>query len=221
MKRPQPSRHVRFSIEADLTEIPMKLAVLTAIVGCMTLPWAAYGQEPGGALGYEPQVCQATVEAVQGGDEIQDRMQALWYLRFCGSDGASALASELARLRTVSDLSRLHLTYHPIAAVTDAEILDAALQLAGDQGATAESRIMAMRLLMSYEGNSEVMPPLASFLAGGTVQLVGERRAAPIEVTALASDWELVARTLLTRMANDAGERDPVRNAARWALSSF
>lgn len=80
---------------------------------------------------------------------------------------------------------------------------------------------MAMRLLMSYEGNSEVMPPLASFLAGGTVQLVGERRAAPIEVTALASDWELVARTLLTRMANDAGERDPVRNAARWALSSF
>jgi hypothetical protein len=187
----------------------------------MLSPWKAHGQEPGRALGYEPQVCQRTVEAVQSGDEIQDRMQALWYLRFCGSDGASALASELARLRTVSDVSRLHLTYHPIAAVRDAEILDAAMQLAGDRGATAESRIMALMLLVAYRGASGVMPSLASFLPGGTVQLVGERRAAPIDVGPLASDWEMVSRTLITRIARDADERDPVRDAARWALSSF
>jgi hypothetical protein len=105
--------------------------------------------------------------------------------------------------------------------VRHAEIHDAALQLAGDAGATAESRIRAVRLLVSYGGASEMMPPLASFLPGGTVQLVAERRNTPIEGVPLASDWEAVARGLLTRIAADAGDVDPVRNAARWALRSF
>lgn len=199
----------------------MRARALTTILISLGLPWHASGQEPASLLGYDPETCQATAEAVRGGDALPDRTQALWYLRLCGPDGASALASEVTRLRGATDLAAVRSAYHAIASVVDSGILDSAFRLAADREATPEARVMAVRLLISYQGDDNVAPSFSSFFPGNQVELTTESGTPKVEHAPLPRDWERRAGDLLERIVADATESEPVRNAARWALSYF
>lgn len=199
----------------------MRPLAITIILVLLALPESGYGQEPTDLLSYDRETCEVTAEALREGAVVSDRTEALWYLRRCGPDGASALASELARLRTTSDWERLLGAYHAISSVLDAGIFESALRLVEDRAASPESRAMAVRLLISYQGSDNVAPSFDSFFSGSSVQLSTESGAAKVEHVALPRDWESTTSDLLEGIAADSTENEAIRNAALWALGFF
>lgn len=199
----------------------MRAPALTTILISLVLPHHVSGQDPTSLLSYDLGTCQATAEAVRDGASLPDRTQALWYLRLCGPDGASALASEVTRLRTTADLAVVQSAYHAIASVVDSGILDSALRLAVDRGATQESRVMAVRLLLSYRTDDTVSPSFSSFSPGNQVELVANSPATRVEHAPLPRAWESRVGDLLAGIVADSTDGQMIRSAARWALSYF
>lgn len=194
------------------------ILILTVAACYSTIAEGLGAQEPLNWVRPDAGTCDYAVRGVSGEASLPDREKALWSLRSCGEDGATALAEELSRLRDISEFKRLLASYYPIASLLDARIVDAALMLASDAAATPASRIVAFKLIVSYKHKHFVSLPPSTFVPGNPPELSAQNDFERFQGDPLPSDWEKSAQDLLSRLSEDGGESETIRYAARWAL---
>jgi len=189
------------------------LFVLTA-----ALPLEGQDQRPGAA--YAADRCREALDALGSAGASTSglhRRQALSWVARCGQEGATALAAELRRLTTVSDSTELMSSYYRIAGVLDSTVLRAAMDLAADRRATAGSRIIALKLLISYADVGRVSLPFSSFLPGNPPTISSQDHFGRVAGAPLPDGWQEGALDLVNRLAEDPAESDTIRHAAGFA----
>ena len=92
--------------------------------------------------------CDKAAKTVQKGHPAHKEQAALNTLLTCGSMGATVTAGALAHSGMESDTDVLTSFYFTVNAWRDADIMSAAMQLAGDPGATFQSRVYAISHLL-------------------------------------------------------------------------
>lgn len=181
------------------------------------LPAASAGQQDT-QLAQRAQACARAATTLQSPDRSIEYWRAVEQLPVCGRDGGRLLARELGRSRTDADSVTLLRLYFQVARIEDANVLDSALALAADPHATPESRIIALKLLVSYVDPSLVSLPFSGFLPGHQPVLATQDHFGRLEATPLPPDWRRRAIALAERLENGAADGDTIRHAAHVAL---
>ena len=194
--------------------IPSVLLSLTQVPGTL----AGQGRPDWTVVNAE--TCASASQIAQDIDS-PERRYALGHLSRCGPQGGRALARELRQLRDESDVVAMQRMFIEIARIRDAEVLEAALELAADRGATLEARVAALRIFVEYQDPTVtttfgyfMLPRSNSSLMVG--QDGGRREGAP-----LPDNWMDDVRMLLARIMEDPSEGESMRHGARRALYQF
>ena len=165
-----------------------------------------------------PEDCARAAGSVRGETVGPERRAAMLYLSRCGPAGGSALADELRRMRGVADTTALLPEYHEIVRIRDAEVLRAALELAGDRSATPESRFTAFKVLISYRDERRAAQPFSSFYPGNSYLPMMQDHGGASAGAPLPDGWLASAVDVVRRVESSAEETDLMREAARRAL---
>lgn len=205
----------------------MRVQIWVLIIA-LTLPTHGLAQAQGW-LHANTQTCSEARQLVERGvdrPEVtrdgSETRNALSHLSRCRVDGGVVLASRLTALRSTTDVEMLQRMFNFISAIRDAEVLNASIELAGDQTATIESRIVALMVFARYQ-DPYVYPEIRYYLLPAVTMARNrsdhpgpQRPGAPLPV-----DWEDRVRSLLTRITEDPGESEAARHAAGLALRDF
>ena len=191
--------------------------MLFLVLGC-AVPTAVMAQQPAWPLTQTPEDCARAASSVRGEPAGAERRATMLYLSRCGPAGGAALADELRRLRGVADTTALLPEYHEIARIRDAEVLRAALELAGDRSATPESRLMAFKVLITYRDEHRAAQPFSSFYPGNSYLPMIQDHGGTSAGAPLPDGWLTTAVDVMRRVESSAEETDLMREAARRAL---
>ena len=194
---------------------------ILALVLTHAMPAAAAAQEQQSAPARKAEACRQAIEIVTAGAALPERREALAYLPRCGAEGGRAMAQELRRLSATSDSATLLKSYYQIARIVDASVLAAALELAEDESATSESRIIAFKVLISFKNPAFTSVPFSGFLPGNPRTVSVQDHFGTNEGSPLPANWQISAREVLERLAANPQGNETIRHAARRALSLF
>lgn len=171
--------------------------------------------------------CDKAVKTVDNERPAHKQKSALNYLKWCEERGATATAQAVGGTRAEGDTLVLLNFYWVVDAWRDAKIMDAALVLAKDPGATIPARVYSIRHLLRLLDSGYVFSygrliagPRVFDLGDGTKLTIpgckqGIGSEAPDKVgTPLSSDYAAEIRRVLAAMVNDVSVPIPVRNAA-------
>jgi hypothetical protein len=195
--------------------------LVVALVLTPAIPVSTMAQQQQSAAAQHAEACQRASEIVDRGTVPSARPEALAYLPKCGARGGRALAQELKRWNATSDSTALLHAYYQIARLVDASVFAAAIEMAEDQRATAESRIIAFKLLVSYKNPALTSLPFSGFLPGNSRTIAVQDHFGTREGSPLPENWESSAHAVLDRVARNSQESETIRHAARRALSFF
>lgn len=145
-----------------------------------------------------------------------------WAIEFIQNcrEGGRVLANAFREARVSRDTVLLDALTRPAIRLRDGELFSAALEIAGDEGASPEARVYAVRTLMwaMYPGGAIQYAELADldpshqrscFGAGPSTHTI----VTPGE-TPMPADYISRAKTLARRISADPSEPRPVRRAA-------
>ena len=170
--------------------------------------------------------CDKAADIIEKGDPKHKEVQALRDLLQCGSGGATTTARALADSRTEQDRMALGDFYAVANQWRDADVMNAAVQVARDATATVPARVFAIRHLLW------LLTPGAEFnyeaLVAGTIvvrSVDGERHTLPcrhgfssdnstVTGTLLPTDFVAQLTSVLNALFADTSVPVPVRNAA-------
>lgn len=162
--------------------------------------------------------CAHAAQVIQAATQGSERAVALDRLAACGVEGGQLLARELRQLRTEADTTPLLRDYYKVVRIRDASVLDTALDLMADRGATAEARIVAMKIIVAYSQPTRVSLPFANFVPGGGHTLASQDHFGQHEGAVLPAGWTGDAMERLGELAADPSESTTIRYAASVAL---
>jgi hypothetical protein len=185
------------------------------------MPAGIAAQDQQSRAAQRAETCRRSVQIVRDDAPSDQRKEALSRLSTCGAEGGSVLASELRGVRTTPDSVLQLKTYYQVARILDAEVLSAALDVAGDPQAAVEARIVSFKLLISYKNRHLVSLAYSGFLPGNPMPMGVQDHYGRLTGTPLPPNWEDEASSLLRRLHNDPAENDTIRFAARRALTFF
>ena len=197
----------------------------TVIVAASARPTSA--QSPPRAPGDVVKTCDKAVKTLRNERPAHKRGDALEYAQFCGQAGAEVTALAVADSRTEADTLVLQHLYAVVDAWRDAQIMTAALGVAGDGGATTPSRVYAMKHLLvliranaAYSYGRLIAGPRMFIAADGErVPRPGCAQGMSSEIpdrvgTPLPFTYADGIRTALGAIASDTSAPLHVRNAA-------
>ena len=95
--------------------------------------------------------CSEAARFVENGRPAHKQVAALEYLENCGQTGATATAFALRQSGSEIDVKTLGVLYQSIDWWRDATIMNAAMELARDPGASVPARVFAMSHLLSLK----------------------------------------------------------------------
>lgn len=188
------------------------------MLALLTAPSPLSAQQSSWPLTQTPEDCARAATTVRSQTLVSERRATMLFLSRCGPSGGVALAGELRRSSTVSDTTALYPEFHEIARIRDAEILRAALELAGDRSATPESRIMAFKVLISYHDEHRTAQPFSSFFPDQPGALMMQMYGGRPEGAPLPDGWLTSAVDVVRGIASSTEETDLMRVAARRTL---
>ena len=110
--------------------------------------------------------CDSVIKIVRSRQNQLKRRQALRYMRSCKSAGARAMANIIDDSHGMTDISALTAQNDAIAGWRDSSLFASAMSLVQDQSATDESRVFAIRYLLTV-----IMPELEISYASLTATL--------------------------------------------------
>ncbi len=213
----------------------MRLLILPALSATLCLATVnraeAQDDSPGGR-GNRITSCDQAVKTVANGRPAHKEAAALEYLQLCGSDGARQMAGALAGTKSEADTTALIQFYYKANPWRDADVMNAAMQLVADPGATTPARVHGILSLMHVirpglsfpysaviRGPKDVVVrptgPDVEAIEGLPCQVRGFGSGGPqIVGTPLPRDFVSRIHGLLSQIADDATVPEPVRNAA-------
>lgn len=199
------------------------LALLFAATATRRLPAQALPQKD----------CDKAATVVRTGRVSADKMWALLNITACGTFGANAIATGIAKTATETDTARLEDFMGAADNWRDASIFSAATQLANKTSATAQSRVYAIRHLIT------LLQPLHRFTyadlaanntpttgsdgsqewPGGCRGYMGSEPRGSLTGTPLPASYASQIRATLTALSTSQTAPVAVRNAARCLLT--
>lgn len=183
----------------------------------------SHAQRPGQA---DEAHCANAARIIEKGHPAKKEQDAFLTLMACGTVGSNALARGIGTYASDGDTLALDDFMRQADNWRDSTIMEAAIALATNSGATAESRVFAVRHLLvlvhpymrfSYGGltsqdSAGSTPDLDVSTMGCPASLGSE--APDLVGTPLPADYAARIHTVLTSLANDASAPAPVRRAA-------
>lgn len=197
--------------------------VITLALALFALP-SLLGAQTNPAVVKHRNDCRLAKQVLETGHPAPHRDWALQRIDGCDPNLAGeALASAMRRLRTSSDhvvLAQLARRARPIH---DASFFAAALEIAGDRGASIPARVAAFRALMWFQEPNRVLTDSEFYVSFDVddLQVAINRcqfnrvlHSEPREGSPLPADFREQINTLASRVFNDRSEPVLVRAAA-------
>jgi hypothetical protein len=196
----------------------MKLRMLMiAVAVVLAAPHPLSAQTPADSV-HRRNHCRLAAQVIGTGQPAPKKEWALGVIRSC-TEGGAVLAEAIRAARTSADTAMLNALTAPMVELRDGSVFSAAMDVAGDQSATSEARVFAIRILMwsMYPGGGIYY----SSLAAGSQGCLGHGPSTHTRVTQgvpLPSDYIARAKALGHALAHDSTEAVPVRLAASCLL---
>ena len=197
-----------------MTQRRMVLVLMVVLVSCG--PRVGVAQEPLDWSGLSsPEECTQAEERLRGAPPDQARFRAMHRLSACGPRGGVLVAQQMPMMRSSTDTASLKPLVQQFLWTRDANILQAAVQLAADRSATLEARTGAIMIIVTQahprfrtDFSDYVLrdgPQVSGAVVGPALQLQG---------TPFPQGWEARADSMLSRVMADPTESEEMRWAA-------
>lgn len=167
--------------------------------------------------------CRFAAQIVATGHPAPHEEWAVAFVRNCGAQGASALASGFAKLRTEQDTAAIQPFVRTAVNWRDGAVGDAAQSIAGDKRATEAARAYAFYVLLRYRGR-DLGTDYARLTGVGATEIctLGVMDHPPTrEGAPLSAGFQDATLALADRVAADPAEPAAVRSAARCVQDAF
>lgn len=195
------------------------MRTMTLVALGYLVPAALAGQAEQASSAWRAQACvQALNATAEASARDAEWRRSVSYLPACGPAGGAALARELTRLESSTDIDELTQSYRAISRIRDAQVFEAALEVVGDASATPGSRIVGLKILITLNDPSQAKLSISSFLPGSQPDFVRQDHHSVSDGEPLPADWSQRTRTRIEEVAEDADESEAMRFAARRAL---
>jgi hypothetical protein len=197
------------------------------ILTVLTLSGTGVQGQDRGTQGFWEGICAETLKALTDSAITEsDQSEKLSNLRRCGEEGATILAAEMRRMGSRTDLAEMNRSFISISHGRHPLILEAALTLVTDKGATTPGRIAALRLFLRYhdgrygttfdrflpdEGRAARGFPICNFVAFGS-------HSTTYDMAPLPEGWRSEVQTVLRSIEDDAVEPPIMRDGAHCVL---
>jgi hypothetical protein len=169
--------------------------------------------------------CDGSMKTVETERPAYEQTAALEYLKWCGRAGAAITAQIVSASRTERDAPALENFYDIVDDWRDAQIMDAASEVARDPGATVPARVHAIKHLLRLVYSNSVYTYDRLIAGPYRATLDGQHRMPRCRVgfaseladrvgTPLRAEYEATIRRALGTLADDSTAPTPVRNAA-------
>ncbi len=168
--------------------------------------------------------CRLAVQVVRSGRPAPHTAWAYEQIPECGAEGGAALSMALKANRGTTDIGVLHLVTQPSSRLVDGQIFEAALAVAGDEGASVQARVFALRTLVyaGYPGAVSGYADMVRTVAWSSC--IGEMSGIDFEPehgTPLASDAFTRAVALAEGIASDVLAPPDLRRAGVCARETL
>lgn len=163
--------------------------------------------------------CRLAAQSIAAHHPAPKEGWAMEIIQNC-AEGGPVLARALKEAQSSTDTALLNAITRPAIQLRDGDVYTAALDVAGNRGATIQARVFAIRTLMwaMYPGGSLDYDDLADLVQGRTRSCFGAGPSTHTFVThgetPLPADYVDRAKMLAQRINTDAGEPREVRRAA-------
>jgi hypothetical protein len=163
--------------------------------------------------------CRLAVQTIATTHPAPHSGWAVQFIQNC-PEGGRVLANAFREARSSRDTALLDAITRPAIRLRDGGLFSAALEIAGDRGASPEARVYAIRTLMwaMYPGGAIHYADLADVIPNHQRSCFGAGPSTHTVVTpgetAMPADYVTQAKTLARRINADAAEPHRVRRAA-------
>jgi hypothetical protein len=195
------------------------MKTMTFVALACVLPAALDAQAEQAAAAWRAQACEQALNATaEASARDAEWRRSVSYLPACGPAGGAALARELTRLESSTDIDELTQSYRAISRIRDAQVFEAALEVVGDASATPGSRIVGLKILITLNDPGQAKLSISSFVPDSQPDFVRQDHHGVSDGESLPADWRQRTRTRIEEVAEDADESEAMRFAARRAL---
>jgi hypothetical protein len=185
------------------------------LIFCLTvaalLPACATAQHPDSVQARNR--CRLALQVVETGHPEPHTAWAYERVGLCGPEAGPAVAGALRRFRQNQDTTVLDLISTPARYLRDAQIFDAALEIAQDRTASVPARVFAFRTLIQALVPGTMLR-YSNLSGGGCFGLGPHLHQETIEGAALPSDYPTRIGAVAAAVASDPQSAPQTRRAA-------
>lgn len=164
--------------------------------------------------------CRLAAQIVRTGTPAPHAEWAYEFIAYCGSEGGAAVAAGIRESRHSSNVEELEQITRATLDLTDGQVFEAALDVAGDGAGTKEARVIAFRTLIRAVSPGRVIS-YAQLSASSCFGLGAGLHFEAQHGTPLPADYSARIAQLATRIAADASAPPEVQRAAACTTLYF
>lgn len=183
------------------------------IILVLSLPACAAAQHATSDSVHHRNQCRLAAQIVRTGRPEPHQAWAYEWIAHCGREGGDALAAAIRDSRRSSSVEEMEQTTRATLYLTDGQVFEAALDVAGDEAATREARVIAFRTLILAISPGRVLT-YAQLSGSNCFGLPASQHFEAQQGAPLPADHGARIAQLATRIATDASAPAEVQRAA-------